>query len=118
VHTNLNVITQEVTDDNNLVFDLGQPDSNQISNPFLRDQHNLSHQEIYHNDNQEEFLKEDVLSDNPNPDYQDNILTIPLPSTSMEDDLDPFVVNHSDVGSNAKVLDIPEHLLIVYAMVS
>ena len=73
-------------------------------------------------DDQEEFPDEDTIPRDQNLDRcrnSDNINlhAVPLPSEPSEDDTDSFLVNLTPMHLTPNVSDIPEHHLVIYAMV-
>jgi len=64
-------------------------------------------------------FEEEWLADIDIPEYEEEHLTItsPLPSEPSEDDPNPFVVEPT-TQSTANVEQIPDHLLVIYAVVS
>jgi hypothetical protein len=119
MYMDLDHITPHVIDVNRLPMESEQPQFNQITEHLAEeDQDELPCQESP--DDQEDFADEDILPADQDPDCGDEIFDTAtlLPSALTEDDPDPFLVNQGSTQSPANVLDIPDHLLVIYAMVS
>ena len=81
------------------------------------DQEDVACQGTY--DDQPDFPDEDALpGDEDGDDLEVNVDTIPLPLEPTEADTDPFLVDRHPTRSITDVLAIPDHLIIIYAMVS
>src|SRR5487761_1456186 len=72
----------------------------------------------YGHEDQDPFVEE-ALGDINIPKYEEGHSTIaaPPPSVPSEDEPDPFLVSHT-TQSMANLQQIPDHLLVIYAMVS
>jgi hypothetical protein len=112
--TDLDDITPHTTDDNHLALESEQPQFNQIT--AEEDPEELPCLEFY--DDQEDFADEDVLPPDQDPECGDFDAATPLPSTPTEDDPDPFLVDRHPTNASVNVLDVPDHLLVIYAVVS
>jgi len=114
----LDVITPLANHDNCLGSDLVILQFRQIDNHFAKeDQGGAAFQGGY--DEQEDFPDEDALPGDQELDYRDkHTSTILSPSEHTKEDMEPFLVEQQPIDSNADILDTPDHLLVIYAMVS
>ena len=112
----LDVLTNH---DNRLCSDPVIPEFGQIGDHFAEeDQGGAAFQGGY--DEQEDFPDEDALPDQELDYGDEHTSTILPPSMHTEEDTDPFLVEQQHIDSNrdADILDTPDHLLAIYAMVS
>lgn len=115
----VDVITLHTNCDNHLGSDLLDPPFNQINNNPAEETHEEVACQGGTSDNQEEFPDEDELAGDQDLECGDEIhnYAISPPSEPTEDTLDPFVVDRHPIQSNVNISAIPDHLLVIYAMV-
>ena len=114
-HIDLDVINPH---DNHFDSDLVEPSFDQLNdNPIEEFQEDLMGQGLYVD--QEEFPDEDTLPEDEDLDRGeeiDNSIISPQ-ADPIEDDPDPFMIKQDPTHSKTNILDLPDHLLVIYTLV-
>ena len=114
-HIDLDIINPH---DNHFGSDLAEPLFDWLNdNPIEEFQEDLTGQGLYVD--QEEFPDEDTLPGDEDLDCGEDIdnSVISPQADPIEDDPDPFMIKQDLMHSKTNILDLPDHLLIIYALV-